>query len=105
MPWEFSRPAEPGKGVPNLPTPEGRELGAGLAHFAVQAAARYPDLPPPCQECALRAGTDANGMPSTLMDVLKCLMEGEPFFCHLGEEPVCRGYAVLARASKEKASE
>lgn len=96
----------------NLPTPEGRELGANLARFADTAerklratmAARNIDRPIPerCQSCAFRAGTTPNGCPSTVMDALKCLMEGDVFLCHASPQGddgehigVCAGFQLL----------
>lgn len=102
MPWDHPQPAPEGQGVRNEPTAEGRELGAGLARFAADEAARQPDLPPMCLECAFRPGTDANGSAPTLMSALKCLMEGTPFWCHGGRARVpCSGFMALARAEKE----
>jgi hypothetical protein len=105
MPWDFTTTPEPGSGVPNEPTPEGRELGAHFARWADEAEAeqrkQFPDMLPRCNECAFRAGTRPNGCPGTLMDALKCLMELTPFYCHKGvkdgEEPtrLCTGYMVL----------
>jgi hypothetical protein len=29
------------------------------------------------------------------MDVVKCLVEGVPFFCHINEGEMCAGYVLL----------
>lgn len=72
--------------VPNRPTPEGRLLGKELARLADkaedEARKQFPDQPERCQSCAFRANTIPNGCPETVMDALKCVMEGVPFMCH-----------------------
>lgn len=35
-----------------------------------------------CDDCAFKLGTTPNQCPTTLLDVIKCVMEGEPFLCH-----------------------
>lgn len=103
LPWSFSEAAPEGEGHPNLPTPEGRLLGAELARLCDIEEARlreqFPRLHPRCDDCALRAGTDPNGCPETLMDVIKCISESVPFYCHKGVldgEPkrLCAGFAI-----------
>lgn len=109
MPWEFSEAPEPGESAyPNLPTPEGRALGAELARLADVAEAenreRFPRAARRCYDCAFRAGTDPNGCAETLMDALKCVVEAKPFFCHKGvaegdtPRTLCAGFALLMRA-------
>ncbi|WP_286554367.1 hypothetical protein [Variovorax sp. J22G40] len=81
-------------------TPEGRALGAELARLtetkvAEMAAAGEPDER--CKTCAFRAGTVPNGCPQTLMDAVKCIVEQQPFYCHVntyadGSESVCAGW-------------
>jgi hypothetical protein len=108
-PWEFSKPPAPGEPtVANVPTPEGRALGAELARlYEIEEAklrVRFPRMQPRCDDCAFRAGTDPNGCVETLMDALKGLMECEPFYCHKGVTPgeppkrLCAGYATLLGA-------
>jgi hypothetical protein len=80
----------------NAPTPAGYELGYHLARFADAA----PQIAERCFTCAFRQGTDANGSPLTTMDALKCVMEGEPFYCHETEsrsdpQRLCAGYVIL----------
>jgi hypothetical protein len=104
-PWEISIPKEGQPTVVNEPTPEGRAAGLVFAKFAdieeAKQRALFPDMLPRCDDCALRAGTTPNGCVSTLMDVLKCAVEGTPFFCHKGikdgDEPkrLCTGAIVL----------
>lgn len=79
---------------PNLPTPEGRELGRELARLCDgELAGRRDDR---CGSCALRAGDHlANGSVETLMSALKCAMEGEPFWCH-EHDRACAGWAAMA---------
>jgi hypothetical protein len=88
LPWEYSKPGTPEKGVLNLPSPEGAELGREMARLADGAEremlAAYPDQKPRCGTCAFRAGTVPNACAVTLMDAVKCGVEGEPFYCHKG---------------------
>jgi len=104
VPWDFSTPADDdADAVPNLPTHEGRLLGAELARLAdveeARLRERFPRHQHRCGDCAFRAGTDPNGCPETLMDAVKALVEGVPFYCHKGPdgEPkrLCAGYAIL----------
>lgn len=106
-PWEFSSPPEAGEpSVPNLPTTEGRLLGAELARLCDieedRLRARFPTMHRRCGECAFRLGTDPNGCTETLMDAVKALAEGIPFYCHKAITPdgqpkiLCAGYAALA---------
>lgn len=111
-PWEFSSTPAPGRGVPNVPTPQGRLLGEQMARLAdVEEAAwraAHPERPPPlrCDDCAFRLGTAPNGCPGTLMDAVKCALEGEPFFCHKGvtddtaPKRLCAGWVVLTAAGR-----
>ena len=53
-----------------------------------------------CLTCAFRKGDHpANGSPETLMSALKCVMEGEPFWCH-EHDRACAGWAAM-RFSKD----
>jgi hypothetical protein len=107
VPWDFSEAPADGEGVPNLPTPLGRALGIELARIAdieeARQRERFPRMHPRCDDCALRSGTDPNGCAETLMDVIKCVEEDAPFFCHKGVsdgEPkrLCAGYMILIGA-------
>jgi hypothetical protein len=108
-PWDFSEAPADDDAVPNVPTPEGRLLGAQLARLAdieeKRLREQFPRLSPRCGDCALRLGTDPNGCPETLMDVVKALVECVPFYCHKnvaeGEKPIrlCAGYALLVGAA------
>ncbi len=105
-PWPFSDERD-GKLVPNLPSPEGAELGAHVARVCdgreAKLLARGERPPTRCVDCAFRAGTVPNQCASTLMDAIKCLAEGHEFRCHHGvpddEEPtrLCAGYVILSR--------
>lgn len=103
LPWDYAEaPSDMSKAVPNLPTPEGTELGKHFVRFYEQEAAKQPPTAPRCDECAYRLGTVPNGCGPTLMTALKCIMEGEPFYCHKGAnegEPkrLCAGFEVLSR--------
>lgn len=106
VPWDFStpRPGEPT--YENVPTPEGAELGRQMARLTDlherEQLKRFPNQHPRCSDCALRLGTLPNQSAATLMDIVKCLAEGHPFYCHKGiadgAEPkrLCSGYMVLA---------
>lgn len=105
MPWDFSVAPEPGKGVPNLPSPEGEALGREIARFAKveeeRQRQRFPNMLPMCDECACRLGTAPNRTATTLMDLVKCTVEHVPFFCHKGvtdDNPkrLCAGYVLLS---------
>ena len=112
-PWKFSWPPTPGgRVIPNLPSEAGAAAGAELARLVESdlARARESGAPAPCVECAFVKGTQANRSGATVMDAVKCVLEGEPFFCHLGlkdeDEPtsLCRGY-LAARATVRRPSE
>ena len=78
---------------PNLPSPEGRELGAHMARLCDRELIGKPDNR--CTTCAFRAGDHiANGSPETLMSALKCAMEREPFWCHEHDRP-CAGWLAM----------
>lgn len=108
VPWEYSKAPEPGApAVINLPTPEGRVLGRHLARLCDEAEreqrAQFPNQKPRCHDCAFRRGTRPNGCPGTLMDAIKCAVEGDPFLCHVGMENgegeprgVCQGWLIMS---------
>lgn len=109
VPWDFSAPpVDEAQAVPNEPTPEARALGAELARLTDGAEARvrerFPSHHRRCGDCAFKAGTVPNGCPETLMDAVKALAEGVPFYCHKAFTPdgspalLCAGYAILMAA-------
>jgi hypothetical protein len=88
----------------NIPTPEGRALGAQLARFFdleyPKAKAKFPSIAERCKSCAFRLGTFPNGCLETSLDALRCSVSGEPFYCHMDMEDgkptkLCAGWAVL----------
>jgi hypothetical protein len=103
-PWDFSEPPADGEGVPNVSTPLGRALGAELARLCdleePAVRERFPGHARRCNDCAFRAGTDPNGCAETLMDAVKGLIEGVPFYCHKGFDEsgrptrLCAGWAI-----------
>lgn len=99
VPWGYSTPAEFGKPARrNLPTNEGRELGRELARLATIARLHADKhLPLPCRDCAFQLGTDPNGAEETLMDAVKCIVEGETFYCHVDTGKPCAGWLALTR--------
>lgn len=86
--------------VENKPEFAGYELGFHLARFADAV----PQIAERCFTCAFRQGTDPNGCVTTVMDGLKCIMEGVPFYCHERSTKLCGGYVVL-RAETPKLRE
>ena len=70
----------------NRPSREGRDLGEQLARLtdAAETEGRktFPDHMPRCNSCAFTRGTFPNGCLPTVMDALKCAVEGKPFYCH-----------------------
>lgn len=91
----------------NVPTPEGRQLGAQLARLAdkseAEMLAEQGMAPVRCKSCAFRLGTFPNGCPTTVMDALKCVMEAVPFYCHCSprnqqgfHSGLCAGYIVAS---------
>jgi len=90
----------------NRPTPEGRALGKELARLCDAAETeqrkRFPNHAERCKSCAFRLGTIPNGCPETLMDAVKCVIEGRDFLCHMtlgadGEPDgtPCRGWMLM----------
>lgn len=78
--------------IPNRTTPEGRALGSQMARLCNVALTGKTDLR--CGTCAFRAGDHlANGSPETLMDAMKCVIEGVPFYCHEQDRP-CAGWVA-----------
>lgn len=90
--------------VRNKPTSDGYALGEHLDRFCEIEIDKYKEaglaVPRRCDTCAFRKGTYANGCVPTIMDALKCAMEGDTaFLCHehrKGDEPpICAGYLLL----------
>lgn len=87
--------------IRNTASPEGFALGANLARFADAEIAGLP-CDKRCATCAFRKGTHlANGSVPTLMNALKCVIEGVVFRCH-EHDAVCAGYAALAKTTAEQ---
>jgi len=82
----------------------GRALGAELARLCdaeeSHVRERHPRSARRCNDCAFRLGTDPNGCPETLMDAVKGLIEGVPFYCHKHFDEngrptrLCAGWAI-----------
>jgi hypothetical protein len=93
----------------NKPEPAGYALGEQLDKFCEVEIDKYKAsglaVPRRCNTCAFRKGTFPNGCVTTVMDALKCTLEGDTqFLCHehkKGEEPsICAGYLLLANNDK-----
>lgn len=82
--------------IVNRPSDLGRDLGGELVRL-VEPVMDKAVADARCSSCAFRAGTVPNACLTTAADALKCTLEGWPFFCHMGEKPVCAGW-VAARA-------
>lgn len=108
IPWDYIT-SGPDSMVPNLPTPQGRELGTELARLSAaeiaRAAEEYPELPKPCNECAFVAGTVPNGCLPTVANALKCAIEGDEFLCHKGTaDRPCAGWLATRIAAHRSKS-
>lgn len=87
----------------NIATPEGAEAGKHLARMCDREEAKRMPLRPRCGTCAFRAGTKPNQMGGTVLDALKCAMEGKPFYCHETKtETVCAGWMILRNKPGEE---
>lgn len=87
--------------VLNRPCDVGRAAGVELARFADMELAKHPTLRERCNSCAFRLGTIPNGCLTTMADAFKCVIEGEPFYCHETPEPraLCAGWVALRNAA------
>ena len=95
-PWDFVGGYDgEGEAILNVPTLEGRLLGAEIARLTPENDG--------CDECAFRLGAEANGCLATVMDALKCVVEGVPFYCHINDG-LCQGY-LASRASVKAETE
>lgn len=111
-PWDYTEAPVSGEPVMiNEPSPEGAVLGEQLARLADQAEVedlkRFPDQLPRCDDCAFRKGTRPNRSMDTLMDAVKCIVEGRPFYCHKGipedgkPKRLCSGWGSAQAAREE----
>lgn len=99
LPWPFTSDLPGPRTTPNLPTPEGAELGRELARLADSAYASS-GRDTRCEDCAFRLGTTPNQCAPTLMDAIKCVAEGVPFNCHVTDRP-CGGWVGAREKIKE----
>lgn len=101
--------------TPNRPSPEGRMLGEQLARLTdkaeAESRARFPNHKRRCKSCAFTAGTVPNGCLPTVMDALKCVVDGTPFHCHQEFDDqgvptdLCAGWAIASMASDDRLRE
>jgi hypothetical protein len=85
-------------------TPESQQLGAMIASMADKASVQLAAQGEPderCVSCAFRAGTAPNQCGDTLLDAIKCVVEREPFFCHVKKGWPCHGWFAAAVATKD----
>lgn len=98
--------------VPNKPTEIGRALGKQLARLCDAAETEqrkhFPDMQERCKTCAFRGGSLPNGCEETVMDAIKCVIEGVGFMCHHspkdgkgGYTELCQGWFLLVSQQKE----
>lgn len=81
-------------------SPIGRAVGEQLVRLTEPVIAKLAaegDEDERCKSCAFRAGTVPNGCAQTMLDVMKCVIEQKPFYCHVekyadGSEKVCHGW-------------
>lgn len=86
-------------------TSEGRAAGEQTAALYDKAEASLGDTADPderCKTCAFRAGTVPNGCAQTQMDVMKCVVENIPFYCHQDTKRICHGWFTMRCALKGK---
>lgn len=81
-------------------SPEGKALGERMARIADKACARLAaqgEADERCKTCAFRAGTVPNGCMQTQLDVLKAVVEDEPFLCHHDKRnhTMCHGWFAV----------
>lgn len=98
--------------IPNRPSAEGRILGEQLALLTDKAEprvrAQFPNHKERCRSCAFTAGTVPNACLPTVMDALKCVVDGTPFHCHQQFDDsgtptdLCAGWAMASDACDDK---
>jgi hypothetical protein len=87
-------------------TAVGRAVGEQIVRLTEPAINRLEiegEADERCRSCAFRAGTVPNGCPQTMSDVVKCVVEQTPFFCHVdkysdGSDKICHGWFAAAWA-------
>jgi hypothetical protein len=92
--------------VPNRPSAEGRAIGEQLARLTDKSEpivrAQFPNHKSRCKSCAFTAGTVPNECLPTVMDALKCVVDGIPFHCHQQFDDngtptdLCAGWAIAS---------
>jgi hypothetical protein len=68
------------------------------------ARLKMPKLLPRCHSCAFKAGEHLpNNQATTLMDAIKCVMEGHEFYCHQKDRKgcLCSGWAMMMLAKSK----
>ena len=84
-------------------TSESEELGRGIARMTepcVQKLASQDEPDERCVTCAFRAGTPPNRCADTLLDAVKCVVEHEPFYCHVNKGAICHGWFAVVATTK-----
>lgn len=73
---------------------------ARLANAAVAALEAQGEPDARCKTCAFSHGTVPNHCADTLSDAIKCVVEAEPFYCHVHVGNVCHGWYASRVATK-----
>ena len=98
VPWDYiegsSKQADISKPSlkPNLPSDLGRALGYEMQRLFLASLDGKPDNR--CADCAFRLNSAPNGSEASLMNAMKCIMEGKPFNCHMENKP-CAGFVLM----------
>jgi hypothetical protein len=90
-------------------------IGEQLARLTDKAEgatlAKFPNHKRRCKSCAFTAGTFPNGCLPTVMDALKCVVDGTPFHCHQEfhdkgvPTDLCAGWLIASMAADESLCE
>lgn len=99
--------------VPNRVSPEGKFMGERLSRLTdievgkliAQGEWKEDER---CASCAFRYGTVPNGCAQTQLDALKCVVEHQPFNCHVPKgnlkacEHTCMGWFAAMQVAKKR---
>ncbi len=101
--------------IPNRPSEEGKMLGEQLARLTdkaeKEARVHFPNHKSRCKSCAFTAGTVPNTCLPTVMDALKCVVDGTLFHCHQQFDDhgiptdLCAGWAIATMSADDRLRE